>query len=79
MKFMKFNPNEESLMDRGPEAHTPELLDSYYSSTYAWQPGMVDDDEKPLKLRISKSSLNGFGWCPYQYKANYIYKLSQED
>ena len=79
MKFMKFNPNEETLMDSGPEAHTPELLESYHSSTYAWQPGMTDDDGNPMKLRISKSSLNGFGWCPYQYKANYIYNLSQEE
>lgn len=79
MNFMKFNPNEEGLGDRGPEAHTPELEQSYRMSRYAWQPGMVDDDGNMLKLRISKSSLNAHGWCPYQYKANYIYRLSQEE
>ena len=57
MKFMKFNPNETSLMDRGAEAHTPELLDSYHCSTYAWQPGMVDEDGRAMKLRISKSTV----------------------
>lgn len=72
-EFMKFNPNKESLGDRGAEAHTPELLESYNNSAYAWQPGM----EK--HLRVSKSSLNAHGWCGYSYKMKYIYRLSEAE
>tara|TARA_B100000287_G_scaffold435625_1_gene505066 strand:- start:8389 stop:9393 length:1005 start_codon:yes stop_codon:yes gene_type:complete len=77
--FMKFNPNETSLMDRGAEAHTPELLDSYHCSTYAWQPGMVDEDGRAMKLRISKSTIGDYSWCPLQYKFKHILKLSEEE
>ncbi len=73
MRFMKFNPNEQSLIDRGPEAHTEELEQSYHDSTYAWSPGM------DKKLRMSKSSLGSFLWCPFKYKASYIYGLNEEE
>lgn len=72
-EFMKFNPNKESLGDRGAEAHTLELLESYNNSAYAWQPGM------DKHLRVSKSSLNAHGWCGYSYKMKYIYRLSEAE
>ena len=76
--FMKFNPNE-ALQDRKAEARTPELLESYKQSTYAWQPGMVDDDGKEMKLRMSKSTLGDLSWCPLQYKFKNILRLPQTE
>lgn len=70
---MKFNPNPVSFADRKVEAHTPELLESYNNSTYAWQPGM------PEHLRVSKSSFFDFDWCPYSYKCKHIYRLKDEE
>tara|TARA_R110002020_G_scaffold168349_1_gene357061 strand:- start:7190 stop:8191 length:1002 start_codon:yes stop_codon:yes gene_type:complete len=78
-KFVKFNPNPKSLVERGSEAPTPELEESYQRSTYAWQPGMMDDDGNSLKLRLTKSSLGNYSWCPYQYKLKHIYRLKEEE
>lgn len=67
-EFMKFDPNPIPFFKR-VEDLTPELLASYEESSYTWQPG----DEGCL--RITKSSLNGHNFCPYQYKLNNIYQL----
>lgn len=72
-EFMKFDPNPIGFADRDVKAHTPELLESYYNSVYAWQPGMSQH------LRASKSSINDFDWCAYQYKMKHIYKLSEAE
>lgn len=42
------------------------------TSAYDWKPG------DPWRLRISKSSLGTFGWCPQQYYLNYFANLPQE-
>jgi hypothetical protein len=78
-EFVKFNPNKTTLLERGAEAPNAELQKSYDESTYAWQPGMTNDDGVPLKLRVTKSSLGNHGWCPHSYKLNHIYKLKQEE
>lgn len=67
-KFMKFNPNETAFFENA-EYHDSELLKSYDNSTYAWQPGT------DKVLRISKSSLGKYTFCPYQYKLSYIHRL----
>lgn len=71
--MMKFNPNDVSLVDRGAEARTDELLKSYEESSYNWMPGMDG------LLRISKSSLGSHGFCPLKYKFSYIYRLPSEE
>lgn len=70
---MKWNPNEVAFFEQEPTAPYPSLLKSYHDSTYAWQPGM----EK--HLRISKSSLSNFLWCPQQYFFSSICNIPQED
>ena len=79
MTFVKFNPNKTTLLERGAEAPNEELQKSYDESTYAWQPGLQMPCGTPNKLRITKSSLGNYGWCPYAYKMNHIYKLRQEE
>ena len=76
---MKFNPNEVSLLERGAEAHTAELLESYKSSAYNWQPGMVDEDGNAVKLRVTKSTVGDYSWCPLQYKFKNILKLPEQE
>ena len=71
---MKFNPNETNLQERRTEAHTPELLESYNKSCYNWMPHMEDKI-----LRISKSSIGDYDWCPHQYKLKHIYRLSEPE
>ena len=66
---MKFNPNETAFFEN-KEYHDGELLKSYDSSTYAWDPSMNDKI-----LRVSKSSLNTHGFCQYQYKLQYIHQM----
>tara|TARA_R100000030_G_scaffold100708_1_gene94422 strand:+ start:642 stop:1637 length:996 start_codon:yes stop_codon:yes gene_type:complete len=63
---MRYNPKgedhrptiEEYLEATGHQ----EEYESYKMSTYAWNP--LEEDKK---LRITKSSLGTFGWCPQQY------------
>jgi len=57
---MKFNPNGESFTKSSDYANA-EMMKSYDESSYAWKPS--DDGV----LRITKSSLGDFNWCPYQY------------
>ena len=53
---------------------TSTLLESYAKSTYAW----TSADENKI-LRITKSSLGTFNWCPKQYFFQNILKLKTEE
>lgn len=57
---MKFNPNGESFTKSSDYANA-EMMKSYEESSYAWKPNGDGI------LRITKSSLGDFNWCPYQY------------
>ena len=71
MIFHKFNPNEESFTHSANYA-TEELKKSYEESSYAWP-------EKGNKLRITKSSLGGFKWCPQQYYFSTVLRLPSDE
>tara|TARA_R100000458_G_scaffold46332_1_gene44745 strand:- start:738 stop:1574 length:837 start_codon:yes stop_codon:yes gene_type:complete len=45
--------------------------------TYDWNPEWNEDETKPV-LKISKSSLGSFMWCPKKYYYNYIERLPQD-
>ena len=45
--------------------------------TYKWLPENYDDPTKPI-LKISKSSLGSFNWCPKKYEFSYVEKLPQD-
>ena len=66
MTFMKFNPNDKYFTEDS-EYDNEEMLNSYRLSAYNWKPGMKNKDGELMKLRMSKSSIMGFAWCPYQY------------
>jgi len=69
---MRYNPNEKDKVEKGGYPFE-DLLDSYGNSTYAWQPG------DPTILRVTKSSLGTFGFCPKQYFFQNILKLKTEE
>ena len=75
--FKKFNPNEKDFTDEANYLNK-ELEDSYDSSVYNWRPGMVDDDGKMLKLRITKSTLGTYKFCPRMYYYQSVLKIPQE-
>ena len=52
-------------------------IKSMQEYTYNWMPENYDDPSKPI-LKISKSSLGSFNWCPKKYEFNYIEKLPQD-
>lgn len=65
---MRYNPNgddsprpkiEDYLKETGNELEA----ESYKRSTYAWNPSLQDGSI----LRVTKSSIGTFGWCPQQY------------
>ena len=64
---MRFNPNADdsrpTIEDYFEETGNQEEYDSYKISTYAWNP----NKDETKKLRVTKSSLGTFGWCPEQY------------
>lgn len=70
---MRFNPNNEDRMERD-DYPFEDLLESYAKSTYAW----TSADEDKI-LRITKSSLGTFNWCPKQYFFQNILKLKTEE
>ena len=70
---MKFNPNETVFFEN-KEYHDDELLKSYQSSRYDWDPSMIDSI-----LRVSKSSLGTHGFCQYQYKLQYIHQIPVDE
>ncbi len=45
--------------------------------TYKWDAESFDDPSKPI-LKISKSSLGSFNWCPKKYEFSYIERLPQD-
>tara|TARA_B100000902_G_C27267629_1_gene894478 strand:- start:445 stop:1380 length:936 start_codon:yes stop_codon:yes gene_type:complete len=45
--------------------------------TYKWAWENFDDPSKPI-LKISKSSLGSFNWCPKKYQFNYIERRPQD-
>ncbi len=45
--------------------------------TYKWNAEGYTDPSKPI-LKISKSSLGSFNWCPQKYVYNYIQRLPQD-
>jgi CRISPR/Cas system-associated exonuclease Cas4 (RecB family) len=45
--------------------------------TYQWEPENYNDPSKPI-LKISKSSLGSFNWCPKKYDFSYIQRLPQD-
>tara|TARA_R100000234_G_scaffold15004_1_gene8192 strand:+ start:10945 stop:11964 length:1020 start_codon:yes stop_codon:yes gene_type:complete len=73
---MRYNP-------KGPEDTRPtieeylettgdkEMYDSYKQSRYDWNPAIHDEEI----LRITKSSLNTFGWCKMQYWLRHFARL----
>ena len=45
--------------------------------TYDWDATAFTDPTKPI-LKISKSSLGSFNWCPKKYEFSYIERLPQD-
>jgi len=52
-------------------------IKSMQDFTYDWNWENFDDPSKPI-LKISKSSLGSFNWCPTKYTFSYIQRLSQD-
>tara|TARA_R100001440_G_scaffold75279_1_gene102087 strand:+ start:14808 stop:15779 length:972 start_codon:yes stop_codon:yes gene_type:complete len=67
---MRFNPNQKNDI----EYQYPELLESYDKSCYNWSPDMDDKI-----LRITKSSVGTFDFCPKQYYFQNILGLRGEE
>ena len=51
-----------------------EAMDEY---TYQWMPENMDDPNEPI-LKITKSSLGSFNWCPKKYQFSYIERRPQD-
>tara|TARA_R110002012_G_scaffold41648_2_gene113819 strand:+ start:2941 stop:3930 length:990 start_codon:yes stop_codon:yes gene_type:complete len=68
---MRFNPNEPIVDTEYPHE---DLMDSYNTSCYNWQPDMKDKI-----LRITKSSVGTFDFCPKQYYFQNILGLRGEE
>ena len=71
---MRWNPNPDGgNIDRGDVDYPyKEMLEHHKKSTYAWQPGDTDK-----VLRVTKSALGTFDWCPQQYFLQKVLKLPQ--
>jgi RecB family exonuclease len=71
---MRFNPNPDGgNIDRGDVDYPyKDMLEHHKKSTYAWQPGDTDK-----VLRVTKSALGTFDWCPQQYFLQKVLKLPQ--
>ena len=52
-------------------------LKSMREFTYQWDAEAFEDPSKPI-LKISKSSLGSFNWCPKKYEFSYIERLPQD-
>jgi hypothetical protein len=64
---LRFNPNGDDSRPRIDDyleatGNTKEA-ESYKRSTYAWNPNLQDGSI----IRITKSSIGTFAWCPQQY------------
>ena len=53
------------------------VINSMNEFTYDWQPENYDDPSKPI-LKITKSSLGTYKWCPKKYQFNYIERRPQD-
>jgi len=53
------------------------LMNSMDEFTYDWNPEWIEDPTKPI-LKITKSSLGSFQWCPKKYEFSYIQRLPQD-
>ena len=53
------------------------VISSMQEFTYDWKPENFDDPSKPI-LKITKSSLGSFDWCPKKYDFSYIQRLPQD-
>tara|TARA_R110000787_G_scaffold190687_2_gene302141 strand:+ start:311 stop:1207 length:897 start_codon:yes stop_codon:yes gene_type:complete len=51
-----------------------EAMDEY---TYQWKPENMDDPNEPI-LKITKSSLGSFNWCPKKYEFSYVERRPQD-
>ena len=73
---MRWNPVGSDKVHRDNENEYPfeDLLESYSKSTYGWAPEMEDSI-----LRVTKSSLGTFDFCPKQYYFQNIMKLRGEE
>ena len=71
---MRWNPNPEGGNNERDTYEHEDLLKSYEKSTYAWDPDMKDKI-----LRITKSSVGTFDWCPQQYYFQQILGLRGEE
>lgn len=72
---MRFNPKGEDDVRSSIDDYPHEdLRKSYIKSRNDWDPQKHDDEI----LRVSKSSLGTFGWCPKQYWFTYFEKIEGE-
>jgi hypothetical protein len=53
------------------------VISSMREFTYQWKPENYDDPSQPI-LKITKSSLGSFDWCPKKYDFSYIQRLPQD-
>ena len=53
------------------------IIKSMSEYTYKWQPDNYDDPTQPI-LKITKSSLGSFDWCPKKYSFSYVQRLPQD-
>lgn len=53
------------------------VISSMKEFTYKWKPENYDDPSKPI-LKITKSSLGSFDWCPKKYEFSYRQRLPQD-
>ena len=70
---MRYNPNNDDRTER-EDYPFDDLLESYAKSTYAWT-----GEDKDKILRVTKSSLGTFQFCPKQYFFQNILKLETEE
>ncbi len=52
-------------------------IDAMREYTYKWNPESFEDPSKPI-LKITKSSLGSFDWCPKKYDFSYVQRLPQD-
>ena len=64
---MRWNPNgdgeRQNIDEYELETGHSDMAESYRNSVYAWDPNNHDG----TILRVTKSSIGTFGWCPQQY------------
>jgi len=75
---MRWNPtgddSRQSIDEYEAETGHTEEAEWYRRSKYAWNP----NDQDGTILRVSKSSLGDFGWCPQQYYIKRFLRIPDE-